>query len=634
MNFELPAELFYGGDYNPEQWDREIWLEDMRLMRAAGVNLVTLGVFSWTNIETSEGHYDFGWLDEIFELLHQNGIGVDLATATASPPAWLAKAHPEMLPVNAAGTRLSHGGRQGYCVSSPIYKRKAQELASELAKRYGAHPALRMWHINNEYGCHNPLCFCDVSGEAWRQWLQSRYDNLEDLNYAWGTNFWSQRYHQWDEINPPRQTPDGTFPNPTMMLDYRRFSSDQILDLYLAEKAAIREIDSVHPITTNFMSMKHSMSIDYWRWASEVDFVATDHYLIAEDAENYIDLAFQADLTRGFAGGKPWLLMEHSTSAVNWQERNIAKADGEMLANSLSHVARGSNGAMFFQWRASVSGSEKFHSAMVPHAGEDTRIHRNVKQLGAELQKFADVANHPTEKAQVVMLFDYQSWWALAQRNLPTTSIDYPQLAHDWYRALWKLGVRVDFVSPDVSPLVLADYRAVLMPMTYLLSDEQERKFIEYKNQGGALVASYFTGISNLDDRVKLQGYGGLLVREGLGVQVEEFAPVRQNDFVQLSNGATGVEWAEFAHVTKAVQVATYIDGVSAGSVAIAKHDKSWYLGSRIDHQSLSKIFIELVGDLGLVRRGGGNVEVVRRGLIEFEINHESKSFSWKTFSE
>jgi beta-galactosidase len=587
-------------------------------------------VFSWTNLETAEGHFDFGWLDEIFDLLHANGIGVDLATATASPPAWLTKTYPEILPVTAAGVRLSHGGRQGYCVSSPIYKRKAAELASELVNRYSSHPALKMWHINNEYGCHNPLCFCDVSAENFRIWLEEKYSGLDELNAAWGTNFWSQRYHQWSEINPPRQTPDGTFPNPTMMLDFRRFSSDQILDLYMAEKAAIRAVDSVHPITTNFMSMKHSMNIDYWRWASEVDFVATDHYLIAEDPENYIDLAFQADLTRGFAGGKPWLLMEHSTSAVNWQERNIAKADGEMLCNSLTHVARGSNGSMFFQWRASVSGSEKFHSAMVPHAGEDSRIFRNVKELGAELQKLTEVANFPTTKAQVAMVFDYQSWWALAQRNLPTTSIDYPELAHDWYRALWKLGIQVDFISPNASALVLAEYRAVFMPMTYLLSDQQERKFVEYVNQGGSLVASYFTAISNEHDTVKLGGYGGALVRECLGVRVEEFAPVYQTGRVALSTGSFATEWAEFASVTTADAIAKYVDGASAGSVAIAHKDRSWYIGTRLDDTALSELFQRLASDLALIRRGGNGVEVVRRGNVEFEIDHSTKKFEWR----
>ena len=634
MHPELPAQLFYGGDYNPEQWNRDVWQEDMRLMLEAGVNLVTLGVFSWTNIEIAEGVYEFGWLDDIIDLLHKNGIGIDLATATASPPAWLTKKYPEVLPVNAAGTRLSHGGRQGYCVSSPIYKRKAAELASQLVNRYSNHPALKMWHINNEYGCHNPLCFCEVSAVAWRVWLRNKYENLDELNAAWGTNFWSQRYHQWDEINPPRQTPDGTFPNPTQMLDFRRFSSDEILELYLDEKAAIRAVDSIHPITTNFMSMKHSMNIDYWRWSHEVDFIATDHYLIAEDPENYVDLAFQADLTRGFANGKPWLLMEHSTSAVNWQERNIAKADGEMITNSLTHVARGSNGAMFFQWRASVSGSEKFHSAMVPHAGEDTRIFRNVIELGSQLKKLAAVAENSTQKAQVAMVFDYQSWWALSQRNLPTTSIDYPELAHDWYRALWKLGVQVDFVSPDVSPLVLAEYRAVLMPMTYLLSSQQERKFSEYANQGGSLIVSYFTGISNENDTVKLGGYGGSLVRETLGVQVEEFAPIKQGNSVTLSNGAEGKEWAEFAASTTAETIATYSNGTAKGSLAIAKNNRSWYLGTRLDDHALSKLFTTIITDLGISKAGGDGVEVIRRGDFEFTLNHNTNDFSWKNLNE
>lgn len=628
MSLEIPAQLFYGGDYNPEQWSRDVWHEDMRLMREAGVNLVTLGVFSWATLETSEGNYEFGWLDEIFELLHKNGIGVDLATATASPPAWLTKNHPVILPETSSGVRLSHGGRQGYCVSSPIYRRKAAQLATELAKRYGTHPALKMWHINNEYGCHNPLCFCEISADAFRVWLKNKYKELDSLNLAWGTNFWSQRYHQWDQINPPRQTPDGTFPNPTMMLDYRRFSSDQILDLYLAEKEAIRAIDSVHPITTNFMSMKHSMNIDYWRWASEVDFVATDHYLNAEDPENYIDLAFQADLTRGFAGGKPWLLMEHSTSAVNWQERNLAKADGEMIANSLSHVARGSNGAMFFQWRASVSGSEKFHSAMVPHAGENSRIFKNVKDLGIKLNQLSKIASEETHKAEVAMVFDYQSWWALSQRNLPSTSINYPQLAHDWYRALWALGIRVDFVSPDVSPLVLAGYRAVLMPMTYLLSVQQEQKFSEYADQGGSLVVSYFTGISNENDTVKLGGYGGSLILDTLGVLVEEFAPVAQTDEVLLSNGFVGTEWAEFATVVSASVEASFASGVSSGSVAIAKasNGRSWYVGTRLNRKSASQLFDRIASDLNLNREGGAGIEVIRRGGLKFVIDHNSKT--------
>lgn len=625
----MPSQLFYGGDYNPEQWSKDVWLEDMRLMREAGVNLVTLGVFSWATIEVADGVFEFGWLDEIIELLHENGIGVDLATATASPPAWLTIANPEVLPVNYSGTRLSHGGRQGYCISSPIYKAKTGQLAAKLAERYGKHPAIKMWHVNNEYGCHNPICYCDVSASAWRVWLQRKYSDLDALNKAWGTNFWSQRYHQWAEILPPRETPVGTYPNPTMVLDYRRFSNDEILSLYVNERDAIRAIDSSHPITTNFMSMKHTSVLDYWQWASEVDFVATDHYLIAEDERNFIDLAFQADLTRGFAGGKPWLLMEHSTSAVNWQDRNLPKARGEMLANSLSHVARGSNGAMFFQWRQSISGSEKFHSAMVPHTGEQSRVWKNVKELGGKLGELTELASAETEAAEVAMIFDYQSWWALSQRNLPSTSIDYPELAHDWYRALWDLGVRVDFVAPGSTAQQLAKYKMVLAPMLYLLDSKAEQELIHYSENGGYLVASYFTGISDEVDGVKLGGYGGKLVRDCLGVFVDEFAPVRVGESVHLSNGMSATEWSQFASVTSASLTASFVGGVADGSAAIAQSTTGTYVGTRLDDDSNLELFHNIVNSLGILIRGGGGVEVIRRGQLEIAIDHNTNSVSW-----
>ena len=625
----IPSQLFYGGDYNPEQWSKDVWLEDMRLMREAGVNLVTLGVFSWATIEVADGVFEFGWLDEIIELLHENGIGVDLATATASPPAWLTIANPEVLPVNYSGTRLSHGGRQGYCISSPIYKAKTGQLAAKLAERYGKHPAIKMWHVNNEYGCHNPICYCDVSASAWRVWLQRKYSDLDALNKAWGTNFWSQRYHQWAEILPPRETPVGTYPNPTMVLDYRRFSNDEILSLYINERDAIRAIDSSHPITTNFMSMKHTSVLDYWQWASEVDFVATDHYLIAEDERNFIDLAFQADLTRGFAGGKPWLLMEHSTSAVNWQDRNLPKARGEMLANSLSHVARGSNGAMFFQWRQSISGSEKFHSAMVPHTGEQSRVWKNVKELGGKLGELTELASTETEAAEVAMIFDYQSWWALSQRNLPSTSIDYPELAHDWYRALWDLGVRVDFVAPSSTAQQLAKYKMVLAPMLYLLDSQAEQELIDYSENGGYLVASYFTGISDEVDAVKLGGYGGKLVRDCLGVFVDEFAPVRVGESVHLSNGMSATEWSQFASVTSASLTASFVGGVADGSAAIAQSTTGTYVGTRLDDDSNLELFHNIVNSLGILIRGGGGVEVIRRGQLEIAIDHNTNSVSW-----
>lgn len=623
--------LYYGGDYNPEQWTRETWKEDMRLMNEAKVNLVTLGVFSWANIEIEDGVYSFDWLDEVLDLLHGANISSDLATATASPPAWLSTRYPEILPVDDSGIRISHGGRQAYCVSSPIYKAKAVALAGKLAERYSNHPAVVMWHVNNEYGCHNNLCFCDESAKSWRTWLRGKYETLDSLNYAWGTDFWSQRYYQWEEIQPPRKTPSGTFPNPTMYLDYRRFSNDEILGLFIAERNEIKKFDSKNPVTTNFMSMKHSSALDYWKWSGEVDFVSTDHYLNAEDTNNHIDLAFQADLTRGFAGGKPWLLMEHSTSAVNWQPINKAKLGNEMLRNSISHLARGSNGTMFFQWRQSLIGSEKFHSAMVPHAGTDSKIWRNVVRLGADLKKLSALSNSITEPAKIAIIFDYESWWALSHRNLPSNLIDYTSLVHDWYRALWNIGARVDFVSPSSSLEEIEKYSLVLVPTLYLISQEQQNILTEFAIAGGALAVSYFSGISDKNDRINTGGYGGKLVNEICGVRVVEFAPQSSGLEIQLSNGFQASEWIEYSNLVSATSLADFTGKFFSGSTAISKSKnyKAWYLGTRLSDESCQSFFKEMLSDLAIGTQGGAGVEIVKRGPYYFRIDHNEDTVEW-----
>jgi beta-galactosidase len=630
---QFAGPLYYGGDYNPEQWDESVWLEDVALMREAGVNLVTLGVFSWANIEIADGVYEFGWLDRIIELLHANGIGIDLATATASPPAWLLKQHPEMASVTQEGIRLSHGGRQNYCISSPVYKAKSTALAAKLADRYGSHPAVKAWHVNNEYGCHNPMCFCETSADAWRAWLEAKYGTLDRLNFAWGTHFWSQRYHAWDEVNPPRQTPMGTSPNPTMMLDFHRFGNHQILELYKSERDAIRASGAKQPITTNFMSMKHFRFLNYFEWANEVDFVSTDHYLISADPLSHVEMAFEADITRGFAKGKPWLLMEHSTSAVNWQDVNYAKTDGQLFRNSIGHIARGSNGAMFFQWRASIAGSEKFHSALVPHAGTNTRTWRTVVELGQKVKQLEAVSGKETKPAQIAIVFDHHSWWALSQRNLPSTDIDYPDLVHEWYAALYELGARVDFIPAGFSKEKLDEYEVVLLPMTYLLSEADEDALIAYAKNGGSLVTSYFTGISDENDHVKLGGYGGRLVRDAYGVFVEEFAPQSADAEITLDNGLVASHWQQWATSTDAESVTRFTGGPAEGFVAMAKkwigRKPSWYVGTRLRPESNVAFFGSVLRELGIETAGGNGVEVVQRGDLTFVIDHNQNIVEW-----
>jgi beta-galactosidase len=347
--------MIYGGDYNPEQWPEEVWNEDVHLMREAGVNLVSLGIFSWAKLEPRPGEYDFAWLDRIIILLNEGGVMVNLATATASPPPWLAALHPESLPVTQNGVVLHPGSRQHYCPSSAAYKERASELVRRIADRYKDHPALAMWHVNNEYGCHVAECYCDTSAEHFRKWLRERYGDLDTLNEAWGTAFWSQSYGEWNEILPPRSAP--TFANPTQQLDFRRFSSDALLELYEMEKEILRQATPDVPITTNFMGF--FKPVDYWKWAVREDLVSDDSYPDPSDPEAHIGAAMSRDLMRSLGDGAPWVLMEQTTVRVNWRKRNVPKRPKEMRLWSYGAVARGAEGIMFFQWRQSKAGAAR-----------------------------------------------------------------------------------------------------------------------------------------------------------------------------------------------------------------------------------------------------------------------------------
>jgi len=600
-------------------------------MQKANVNLVSLGIFSWANIEISDGNYQFGWLDEIMDLLHEGGISVDLATATASPPAWLSAAHPEILPVNFDGIRLEFGGRQAYCAASKVYQEKAAALTEQIAKRYAKHPAVVMWHVNNEYGCHAPYCYCDASKAAFVQWLQKKYASLDELNASWGTDFWSQRYRNWDDIPAPKRTPDGTHPNPGAQIDFRRFSSEITLELFKTERDIIKKYDSVNPVTTNFMSMKGTHAMDYFAWAKEVDFVSTDHYLAQHDIENHIDLAQMADLTRGFADGKQWLLMEHSSSAVNWQPRNYAKTPGQEKRNAMSFVARGSQGAMYFQWRQSQAGSERFHSAMVPHGGEDTRVYREVAELGKLLSDHPELSKHATDKAEVAIVFDYEQFWAMMQANLPTEDLSYSDTVAAWYRALYKEGIQADFVPANVDAATLADYKLVLMPMVHMLSDSEEQLFTSYAQNGGNLVVGYFSNVADRTLRVKLGGYGGRLVKDVIGLYVEEFYPLREST-VKLSNGFEAKLWAELSALNGAEVVAEFSSGQAKGQAAIVKRklggSTAWYQGTELTDDSQRKFFSDIAKQLGLAVIDSESTEVIKRGPYEISIDHAANTVS------
>lgn len=619
-------EISYGGDYNPEQWPEEVWAQDVALMTEAGVNLVSVGIWSWALLEPREDEYDFGWLDRLLDLLHSGGIRVDLGTPTASPPAWFFRTYPDSRVVTREGTVLEFGSRGAAAPSSPAYRRAATRIAGALAERYGSHPAVVLWHVHNEYGAPVSDDYSDHAQRAWRLWLRARYGTLDALNDAWGTRFWGQVYGEWEHVVAPSTTP--TVANPAMRLDYARFTDAMLRECYVAERDAIRAHSDV-PITTNFMATA-CPSTDLWAWGREVDVVSDDHYLTAADPRGHVGLAMAADLTRSVAGGKPWLLLEHSSSAVNWQPRNVAKRPGEERRNALSHLGRGADGILFFQWRASRSGAEKFHSAMLPHAGTGSRVFREVCALGAELGGLAEVRGSRV-RADVALLWDYESHWAQDLEWRPSVDASHRERTEAFYDRLWRDGLTVDMAHPEQD---LSGYRLVVAPASYLLTAAAADNLTRYVEGGGTLLVSYFSAVVDEHDRVHEGGYGAPL-RRALGLTVEEFLPLREGEtlgVVGLSDGAlTGDVWADDLALDGAEVVATYDSGPRPGAAAVTRNPlgagTGWYVSTRLDVDALAPLMARVYDDAGLAPAGlPAELEVVRRhgddAVFTVALNH------------
>jgi beta-galactosidase len=603
------AGIWFGGDYNPEQWDAAVWAEDDALMREARVNTVTVGVFSWALLEPEEGRFEFGWLDDTLDRLHANGIRVILATPTASPPPWFTLAYPDAMPVTREGTRLWHGSRDTYCAAAPAYRRAALRIAGELARRYAAHPALAMWHVHNEYGTR---CWCDHAAAAFRDWLRARYGDgeagLAALNEAWGTAFWGQRHAAWAQVLPPRATQ--YLPNPGHDLDFRRFWSDELRAAYTEQRDLLRQHSPGVPVTTNFMGPDH-LVVDAWSWGREVDAVAVDHYLSTAGPGGQADIAFTADWARSAGGGRPWLLMEQAPSVVVEDGLMVHREPGRMLRDSLGYVARGADSVLFFQWRASRAGAEMYHPALVPHAGPDTRIFAEAAELGAALRRIGEVAGSAVT-AEAAVLADTDSRWALESRGMPSPHIRHLDVVRAAHAALWRSGIGCDIVAPGTS---LAGYRLVVVPAVYLLSDAAAASLRRYTAEGGHLAVTFCSGIADPWHRIRTGGYPGAL-RDILGIRVEEFHPLppggaaaltagnARDPAASLPDGTRGSLWTERLRAEGAEVLARYAEGTLTGLPAVTRHafgaGTAWYQSTLLADDAQSALLRTAAAAAGL----------------------------------
>jgi beta-galactosidase len=609
--------LLYGADYNPEQWIDEpgVWDEDVRLMRAAGVNSVSVGIFAWVSLEPEEGRFTFGWLDAIFDKLHANGVRVNLATPSGAKPHWMARKYPEIRRVTRDGRREAQQGRHNHCPTSPVYRQKVRLINSQLARRYKDHPGLQLWHVSNEYGGY---CYCDLCFAAFREWLKRRYDgDLDALNRAYWSKFWSHTYTDWAQIDYIDEGVHG------LALDWKRFMTDQVLSFIENETAPLREITPNVPVTTNFMGTYDAY--DYWRLAGKLDVVCWDSYPTWHDPAKpggdpavAMEVGFIHDIYRPMKNGRPWLLMETTPSVTNWQQVSRPRRPGLNRLNGLQAVAHGADGVLYFQWRMSRGSSEKFHGAVVDHSGrDDTRIFRECAELGAELGSLSALAGARTA-AEVAVVYDWENDWAIKSAQGPRNrDKGYQSACVEHYAPFWRRGVAVDVIDSvqDFSP-----YKLLIAPMLYMLRPGVAERLDAFVEAGGTLVVTYLTGIADESDLCFLGGFPGPL-RPVLGVRVEETdvlhdgqeQTVRANSRAQDDLGMQGVyavrHLADIVHTEGAEVLATYSHDYYAGRPALTVNafgqGRAYYAAARGDERFVDDLLWGIGKELNLRRALG-----------------------------
>lgn len=606
---KLPV-LMHGADYNPDQWlhDPKVLEEDIRLMKLAGCNVMAVGIFSWAMLEPQEGVFNFEWMDQLLERFEKNGIYAWLATPSGARPAWMSAKYPEVLRIEANRVRNLHGMRHNHCYTSPVYREKTAIINRKLAERYAHHPAVVGWHISNEFGGD---CHCDYCQDAFRQWLQKKYGTLEALNAAWWTNFWAHTYTDWSQVESP--APHGENMVHGQNLDWRRFVTHQTVDFCRHEIESVKWANPELPATTNMHMIE---GLDYRKFADILDVISWDAYPTwhngVDDSKLGASVSFYHDLYRSILQ-KPFLLMESTPSLTNWQPVSKLKQPGMHRLSSLQAIAHGSDSVQYFQWRKSRGSSEKFHGAVVDHAGhEHTRVFRDVAELGQTLADISEVTGTSTP-AETAILFDWDNRWAVKDAQGPRNmGIHYEETVMAHHRAFWEQGVPTDVIGSedDFQP-----YKVIVAPMLYLCREETGRKLEKFVENGGTLVSTYWSGIVDEHDLCHLGGFPGPL-RKTLGIWAEEIEGLYDEDrnglVMSAGNplGLTGTfeshEICELIHAETAEVLGQYTDSFYAGRPALTVNKlgkgRAYYMATRLKDDFLGAFYKEIVREAGLTR--------------------------------
>ncbi|MEC6748299.1 beta-galactosidase [Marinilactibacillus sp. XAAS-LB27] len=603
--------LLHGGDYNPDQWldCPGIIDQDFKLMKQAHTNTFSVGMFSWASLEPEEGVYTFEWLDDIFDRIEAMGGNMILATPSGARPAWMSQKYPEVLRVDALRRKQLHGARHNHCFTSPYYREKAQEMNRKLAERYGKRSSLLMWHISNEYGGE---CHCDLCQTAFRDWLKVQYDNdLDKVNQSWWGPFWSHTFTNWEQIESP--SPIGENAVHGLNLDWRRFVTDQTISFYKDEIVPLRELTPEVPITTNFMSDNPSFTpfraLDYSKFAKEVDVISWDAYPAwHNDYEETYELAskvgFMNDSFKSMKQ-KPWLLMESTPSHVNWHQFNKAKRPSMHYLSAMQMLAHGSDSNLYFQWRKSRGSSEKFHGAVVDHDGStENRVFKEVARLGKAMEDLSEKVVGSQRIAEVGLLYDWDSDWALEHtQGFGLQTKLYPETLQKHYQSLWEKDIPVDVITKENT---FKDYKLLVVPMLYLMSEETVQRLKVYVANGGTLVSSYITGLVNEHDLTYLGGWKKEL-QEVFGIEPLETDTYYTSDSNELTfnNKQYAIrDYATIIDVKEAEVLAQYEGDFYADSAAVTlnnyKDGEAYYIGARAEDDFNRDFYSHLIEKLDL----------------------------------
>ena len=599
--------LLHGGDYNPDQWlDRpDILEEDIKMMKKAGVNTATVGVFSWSALEPQEGNFQFGWLHDIMDKLYENGIYTVLATPTGARPAWMDEKYPSVLRVEKDGRRNHHSGRHNHCMSSLEYRALVEKMDTKLAQEFGSHPGLILWHISNELGGE---CYCDMCKKPFQEYLREKYlTNIEELNKQWWTSFWSRRFDSFEQIEPPYDNGEHSILG--LNLDWKRFNSWNMKDYLAFERRILKKYTPQVPATANFMKLFEQL--DYVDLAKEIDIISWDGYPSWNNdyetpADTAAELSFDHAVMRSLKKDKPFMLMESTPSLVNWHSVNKLKRPGILRASSIQTIGCGSDTVQYFQWRKGRGAAEQFHGAVVDHLGrDDTRVFKEVSEVGELLKKLAPVTGSRVA-SKAAVLFDWSNRWAIKDmQGMAHDTKNYEKEVRKFYNIHLKKGINADIVFPLED---LSSYSLVVLPMYYAVSKEAGAWLKEYVKNGGTVVATYLTAYVNENTLAYLGGFPGAGLGEVFGLYAEELYTLYPTDsnavLMKDGNKAIVKDYCELIKLTGAEVLGTYESDFYAGMPAVTVHSygngKAYYIGTRMEEEDLIKFFTQIWSECGI----------------------------------